>query len=164
MAGLTKIPHFSGEHVTHPEFPPLKGDFTPWTGGLPPNPVPVVGKILGTATRNSPPSAPFGQVVRAINPGRHLGLGRFKKNGLPVPITVPNRFRITPPPQWSGQRPTKLGGFHVPADLHASILPSNPMAFKTFQQIDNRVNNVLNENATVRGLVKRVTGVANGSR
>src|SRR4051812_12979517 len=130
MAGLTKNPHFSGEHVKHPEFSPLKGGFAPWAGGLPPNPVPLVGQILGTATRNSPPSAPFGQVVRAVNPGLHLGLGRFKKTGLPVPVAMPNRFRLFQDPAYHGQRPSKLGGFHVPANLHGSILPSNPLAFK----------------------------------
>lgn len=157
MAGLTKRSAYSGEGVKHPEFPPLKGDFSPWTGGFPPNPVKVMG-LIGTGTSKAAPSSVSRSILGNLNPGKHLGWFKNRQDPGLVPINIPNRFRITPPPVIMGARPPKLGNFHVPADLHASVLPSNPMVFTTIQTAKEQIDSTLNNNATLRGFVKKVIG------
>ena len=144
--GLTNTPHPQGNGPWPINMPPK-----PWSGGLPPNPIPTILPVIGKQISD--------------NPGLHLGWlkGRFNPHNVnpPVPVTIPNRFRITPPPVDFGQRPSKnlAGAFHGLQDqlnLHESVLPSNPIVFKRIQQVDNNVNQVLNSTPAARNGVASI--------
>jgi hypothetical protein len=157
MPGLTKRPAYSGQGVKNPEFPPVKGDYSPWTGGFPPNPTPSILPIFGSSPQQAP--SDFSRsIASGLNPGKHLGWFKHRQSPSPIPIGIPNRFRITPPPIDFGARPSKLGGFHIPSDLHASIMPSNPLVFSGMASAKEQIQSTLNNNATLRGFVKKVIG------
>jgi hypothetical protein len=116
------------------------GSTVRWSGGLPPNPVPLMQKLA-----ESP--LPTGALERNALRIRNVILKTPARN-LP-PVNVGPKFRVSLPNPITAGRPSKnLGNIFNSVqnalDLHPSVLPSKPLPYSVMKQAVNRVpENVL---------------------
>ncbi len=135
-------------------------------GGFPKNPVPMLDRVIGVNDKGASarPMTWQGKIyqplTRFINPP--------KRDRSPIPVALPKAFRLTPPLPDTGKISKGLGGsirgLQDGINLHASVLPSNPMAFSFISEVKEKMSEDTNNRPTLRSTIAKLTGAVGSAR
>lgn len=123
-------------------------------GGFPSNPVPMIMRLAPDQVNSLPSLVGRKRFLSAAN--------------TTIPIALPEDFRVSIPLPPVGKISKGMGGAFKglmdSTNLHASILPSNPMPFDIRKQVEPIINNPINNMPKARNWLARITGVVGSAK